>query len=107
MDKLAAYLIEKETITGKEFMKIFNECKNITIDDSSEDESITDQNLEEIQNKSLVDESEKQVQTAKSKAADIDESSESEALHDKLEFMEETILPNTEAVKVSDDSEEK
>ncbi len=29
MDKLASYLIEKETITGKEFMKIFNEEKGI------------------------------------------------------------------------------
>lgn len=30
MDKLAEYLIEKETITGKEFMKIFNREKGIT-----------------------------------------------------------------------------
>ena len=29
MDKLAEYLIEKETITGKEFMKIFRELKGI------------------------------------------------------------------------------
>ncbi len=29
MDKLAEYLIEKETITGKEFMKIYNEAKGI------------------------------------------------------------------------------
>ena len=29
MDKIAAYLIEKETITGKEFMKIFREVKGI------------------------------------------------------------------------------
>lgn len=29
MDKLASYLIDKETITGKEFMKIFNEEKGI------------------------------------------------------------------------------
>ena len=29
MDKLAAFLIEKETITGKEFMKIFREIKGI------------------------------------------------------------------------------
>ena len=29
MDKIAAFLIEKETITGKEFMKIFRECKGI------------------------------------------------------------------------------
>ena len=30
MDKIAEFLIEKETITGKEFMKIFHECKGIT-----------------------------------------------------------------------------
>ena len=29
MDKLAEFLIEKETITGKEFMKIFRELKGI------------------------------------------------------------------------------
>ena len=29
LDKIAAFLIEKETITGKEFMKIFHEVKGI------------------------------------------------------------------------------
>lgn len=29
MDKIAEFLIEKETITGKEFMKIFRKCKGI------------------------------------------------------------------------------
>ncbi len=29
LDKIAAYLIEKETITGKEFMEIFHECEGI------------------------------------------------------------------------------
>ena len=29
MDKLAAFLIEKETITGKEFMRIFREAKGL------------------------------------------------------------------------------
>lgn len=29
MDKIAEFLIEKETITGKEFMKIFHQCKGI------------------------------------------------------------------------------
>ncbi len=29
MDQIAAFLIEKETITGKEFMKIFREVKGI------------------------------------------------------------------------------
>ncbi len=34
MDKLAAYLIEKETITGKEFMEIYNREKGICPEDS-------------------------------------------------------------------------
>ena len=29
LDKIAAFLIEKETITGKEFMKIFHEVEGI------------------------------------------------------------------------------
>ncbi len=29
MDKIAEFLIEKETITGKEFMKIFRQCKGL------------------------------------------------------------------------------
>ncbi len=29
LDKIAAFLIEKETITGKEFMEIFHECEGI------------------------------------------------------------------------------
>ena len=29
MDKIAEFLIEKETITGKEFMKIYRECEGI------------------------------------------------------------------------------
>ena len=32
MDDLAGYLLEKESITGKEFMKIFNRYKGITED---------------------------------------------------------------------------
>ena len=32
MDKIAEFLIEKETITGKEFMKIFNEAEGIAED---------------------------------------------------------------------------
>ena len=32
LDKIAAFLIEKETITGKEFMKIFHEVEGIDLD---------------------------------------------------------------------------
>ena len=41
MDKLAAHLIEKETITGKEFMKIYREEKGIP--EPEEKETTTDQ----------------------------------------------------------------
>ena len=37
MDKLAEFLIEKETITGKEFMKIFREIKGIPEPEEPED----------------------------------------------------------------------
>ena len=37
LDKIAAFLIEKETITGKEFMKIFHEVEGIDPDAPKED----------------------------------------------------------------------
>ena len=37
LDKIAAFLIEKETITGKEFMKIFREVKGIPEPEQGED----------------------------------------------------------------------
>ena len=37
LDKIAAFLIEKETITGKEFMKIFREVKGIPEPEESQD----------------------------------------------------------------------
>ena len=53
MDKLAAFLIEKETITGKEFMKIFREIKGIEEpkeekeSTATPEEDIIDENLNE------------------------------------------------------------
>ena len=39
LDKIAEYLIEKETITGKEFMKIFREVKGLPDPDAPESET--------------------------------------------------------------------
>ena len=39
LDKIAAFLIEKETITGKEFMQIFHEVEGITKTDHKEPEA--------------------------------------------------------------------
>ncbi|MBO4808530.1 MAG: ATP-dependent zinc metalloprotease FtsH [Lachnospiraceae bacterium] len=44
MDKIAEYLIEKETITGKEFMKIFREAKGLPEpEEKKEDEAKTEE----------------------------------------------------------------
>ena len=40
LDKIAAFLIEKETITGKEFMQIFHEVEGITETDHKEPEAL-------------------------------------------------------------------
>ena len=39
LDKISAFLIEKETITGKEFMEIFREVKGIPEPDETEEDS--------------------------------------------------------------------
>ena len=41
MDKIAEFLIQKETITGKEFMKIFRECEGIPEEEPAEKEGGT------------------------------------------------------------------
>ena len=51
MDKLAEFLIEKETITGKEFMKIFRELKGIP-EPEEESEEKKEENTESSEEKS-------------------------------------------------------
>ena len=50
LDKIAAYLIRRETITGKEFMKIFRQLKGIE-DPEQKDERA--EATEETDNKDL------------------------------------------------------
>ena len=47
MDHLAEFLIKEETITGKEFMEIFNKYKN-PVEESDKNVSETDENDAEI-----------------------------------------------------------
>lgn len=46
LDRIAAFLIEKETITGKEFMQIFHEVKGIPEDQGKKEERIAMKPLE-------------------------------------------------------------
>lgn len=47
LDKIAAFLIEKETITGKEFMKIFREVKGIPEPEETKKEELLTKEAEE------------------------------------------------------------
>ena len=47
MDKIAEFLIEKETITGKEFMKIFREIKGIPEPEEASGEETKKESFEE------------------------------------------------------------
>ena len=65
LDKIAAFLIERETITGKEFMKIFREVKGIqdpeaekseeNVSNSSENDLETDVQAESVSNEAETD----------------------------------------------------
>ena len=105
MDKLADYLIGKETITGKEFMKIFNECKNITVDESADVENTVALNTEKSPSDDSQSEPSENSQDRELNDKNAAESSPSEELHQKLEFMEESILPNTEGMKAFEEPE--
>ena len=65
LDKIAAFLIERETITGKEFMKIFREVKGIqdpeaekseeNVSNASENDLETDVQAESVSNEAETD----------------------------------------------------
>lgn len=48
LNKISDYLYEKETITGKQFMKIFHEIKGIPEEDEEKKESADSENVEHI-----------------------------------------------------------
>lgn len=54
MDKIAEFLIEKETITGKEFMKIFHQCKGIPEEGPKDGEVEEEKKEEEKEEKRAV-----------------------------------------------------
>ena len=82
LDKIAAFLIERETITGKEFMKIFREVKGIpdpetkqaeaNVSNSSENDSQTDVQAESVSDEAKTD-------TGASSESDINVSLETKA----------------------------
>ena len=56
MEKIAAYLIEKETITGKEFMKIFREAKGLPEPEEEKKDSVVEDNQEDSKQEASLEE---------------------------------------------------
>ena len=52
MDKIADFLIQKETITGKEFMKIFHEVQGIEMEEeeTSKEDVLKEETVQEEKN---------------------------------------------------------
>ena len=61
LDKIAEYLIEKETITGKEFMRIFREVKGIPDPDAPKTEEVLEDtvSVEEVLPEAITDSADK------------------------------------------------
>ena len=82
MDKLAAYLIEKETITGKEFMKIYRKEKGIP--DSEENEKVTEpEKTAETESKPVTDEPKPATEVPEEKTTVTEDRQEAEVSQEK------------------------
>jgi cell division protease FtsH len=76
MDKLAEFLIEKETITGKEFMKIFREIKGIPEPEEDKKEENTSESIES-QDEKTISELEETTETSEETANEVEMPTES------------------------------
>ena len=83
MDKLAEFLIEKETITGKEFMRIFREIKGIP---EPEEEKKEEKSISEV--------------------SEVKNSTEEETLENEIEIPAETFEELFQIAKENGESEE-
>lgn len=82
MDKLAAYLIEKETITGKEFMKIYRKEKGIP--DPEENEKVTEsEKTAETESKPVTDEPKPATEVPEEKTTVTEDRQETEVSQEK------------------------
>ena len=94
MDKLAEFLIEKETITGKEFMKIFREIKGIPEPEEDKKEENTSESIES-QDEKTISELEETTEASEEIASEVEETTEipeetANALEETTETSEET-----------------
>ena len=96
MDKLAEHLIEKETITGKEFMEIYRKEKGLPEPDSETKEET--EKTESVSETEAVDSAETQVLSEEASEAGVFESEEAETASETSEPEEETTAETTKQV---------
>ena len=77
MDQIAEFLIEKETITGKEFMQIFRRCKGIPDPEEKKEGEADDKEKADGKTAAEAADTEKAAKKTASEAADTETSGES------------------------------
>ena len=91
MDKIAAYLIEKETITGKEFMKIFREVKGIPEPEEEKKDSASKEKP--------VETAKKEEEAAKQESVSEDVSTEEKTVDIKMHEEINAYVPTPEEIR--------
>ncbi|MBQ7942984.1 MAG: ATP-dependent zinc metalloprotease FtsH [Lachnospiraceae bacterium] len=112
LDKIAAYLIEKETITGKEFMKIYREAKGLPEEEDKKEAPTPEQKEAQawqsvVENAPLSEELEEQTQTTEAveqPAEEVQESVTVEPQKTPENYIQEA--PQDSAQKVSQPKKE-
>jgi cell division protease FtsH len=69
MDKIAAYLIKEETITGKEFMRIYREAKGLPPEEEKSPEEKLQENVKAIEQEPVPEKAKEQDASASADAA--------------------------------------
>jgi cell division protease FtsH len=106
LDKIAAFLIEKETITGKEFMKIFHEVEGIQESDKKAPVSRISERAKEEVSEAVQEKAEIQAEDATAESIEETQMEAAEAVSVAVTQTAETAAPEADAQAEDASSEE-
>jgi cell division protease FtsH len=106
LDKIAAFLIEKETITGKEFMKIFHEVEGIQESDKKAPVSRISERAKEEVSEAVEEKAEIQAEDATAESIEETQMEAAEAVSVAVTQTAETAAPEADAQAEDASSEE-